>query len=1217
MNFGQLTLHLLRLDTLVLNQLIETDTPPPELVSRTYLISLGWSLQLNNIPFYRSMERIYGSEVVNLVARVNDQLAAPPFDAVRRLSELGASILALIHQWPYLSHLLGPLMTVALNMAESGNERKRHGGDDALVTSPVCAQTAHTVYNLVRAVDDMYQTHITKKMPWITSDSNEPMLRSISFIYYTLAQRDSNLRSQLAKDLSIDLPDDANPDECSLIIHYSWRFRVLRKLIMDGRMELRVQGMETMQQDLVNVWRQHIQNSPIGLQHPLVPSLVGYIRDNKLLEYVVGIDSHPQLISRSGNIIGFLIVTSNYADHDTDTIWKTVTESQDSRTVSEVLGTLTRTFHMHPSTSSVLLNVCTKLLELPLHRFDGRMVDFCDQLFHQMREKHDQRNNINAMDTLHVDAIPLHLCVRLIRESAAVEGVSVEHKATLQRFASAQLSHFSVSGLSETDKMDMYERCIADIAEMNQFTVGSVQALNALLSGQDPQEMRKLAMEFDLTRLAIDEIAHAVRTNQTDFTDSFSRNGFISRVQMLARIIDKVPDTVTTGLGDLLWKEIFMSKGLVQQGRRTLWDMLCGLTANGFKQNPFIERCIHEFVPQLSPEDYSPEVLSFAKQTIIYEIRFYPPPIAKENEVVSIPGMDRIWNFILTAPPNSIETAATNFAIDVYLDHNVIKTAPPSAIEATHIALVDRCVEQLKSAAEKLKLSKDHTSNGQDGPTTVPAPEDEVRSAEISFSRSLLFLRQLLQGLRIRPQYSPPQGPPPDLPGASVKGELLELPYQSFNGSSQSKVHTLRIGDLSTASELAAKITQVTGFSKFKTIYGGQKVDLLEKPDLIIRNVKFGSGLLLIRKDGDNSELSSTGRRQSLTPVDSEVLKYFDDLYDLLHLEDHLAREIYDFLVVFPPQERVLSLVKSQEKTEQDMFPMEKPYSFLYSIKALSELFREEALKTSPEAGFATHSIRVLVAALTRPEMSKALEDSPTKLRFATSLVECLLLGLLVRPPSTDSSSMITDPAPLVQQLLYLMDVGCRVSPLHLAGPDIQKLICSSFAVMGECSVRDRNFWDVVKQKAQFDHFLVSFLLDESRQLVRKEISENVALVCTPTKLLPKQDISGNEQPTSPENPIKVDIIQTIWEAFVQTLPLTPAYAHQSQEFFELATLVFHCAGETPAIHLKLGDYVKQWSTIMLSHEAEEVCSALSCKTRDLLRNSFSLLEERPWIISY
>lgn len=60
--------------------------------------------------------------------------------------------------------------------------------------------------------------------------------------------------------------------------------------------------------------------------------------------------------------------------------------------------------------------------------------------------------------------------------------------------------------------------------------------------------------------------------------------------------------------------------------------------------------------------------------------------------------------------------------------------------------------------------------------------------------------------------------------------------------------------------------------------------------------------------------------------------------------------QIYDFLVVFPPQERVLQLVKSQDKTEQDMLPMEKPYSFLYSLKALSVCLREEALKVRNES---------------------------------------------------------------------------------------------------------------------------------------------------------------------------------------------------------------------------------------------------------------------------
>jgi ubiquitin carboxyl-terminal hydrolase 34 len=62
--------------------------------------------------------------------------------------------------------------------------------------------------------------------------------------------------------------------------------------------------------------------------------------------------------------------------------------------------------------------------------------------------------------------------------------------------------------------------------------------------------------------------------------------------------------------------------------------------------------------------------------------------------------------------------------------------------------------------------------------------------------------------------------------------------------------------------------------------------------------------------------------------------------------------QIYDFLVVFPPQQRVLQLVKSADKSERDMFPMDKPYSFLYSVNALSACLREEALEVGSRSTY-------------------------------------------------------------------------------------------------------------------------------------------------------------------------------------------------------------------------------------------------------------------------
>lgn len=276
-----------------------------------------------------------------------------------------------------------------------------------------------------------------------------------------------------------------------------------------------------------------------------------------------------------------------------------------------------------------------------------------------------------------------------------------------------------------------------------------------------------------------------------------------------------------------------------------------------------------------------------------------------------------------------------------------------------------------------------------------------------------------------------------------------------------------------------------------------------------------------------------------------------------------------------------------------------------------------------------SHSIRVLVAASTQSEMSESLAGSPTKLLLATNLVDCLLLALLgeyicsfnlqwadhvdllsVRASPVDDSSVISDPVPLVKQLVHFMDVGRHIPSTHLTEAGIQKLICNSFAVLTEGSVRDHGFWNVVKQQTEFDQLLFSLLLDESRQPIRKEISENIALVCTPVKLLRKTEGSGEQQSTSPEIPAQVDILGTIWEAFVQILPQTLDHAHKSQEFFEVVLLVFRSVAEKPSRELRFDEYLKQWSTIMLGHQTQEVCSACPIMALNCIESESSLSDE-------
>ncbi|CAI7640164.1 unnamed protein product [Penicillium glandicola] len=1193
LDYVRIVLHLVCLDIASLSD-FDNDTEDvnmPLSTCRRYLPSFPWIFHGEQIPLFRVLENQSRTGNLNLSARLKAQVSAPPFDAPRILIQYTSHLLAFLPKCPQIVTMFSAPLVIILTFFERDTEMNQNGGYDSPVDLPFDSTSLQPFYETVRGIDKVYHTLVAKKSQLATSELSDNILNPIFRSYRFLCSGYSEFLVQLAQELSIQIPEEADADQAALCVIWAWKFDTLKKQIMEGRMELRVHGVETMQSDLVSIWGQNVSQHRDGIEMPFLKYLVEYLRENKILDYLVGIDSHPQLISRSSNIFGFLIVTSKYTDHDTDVIWKTVTESQDDRTVCEVMSMLARTFPMHQSRSKALLYVCSKLLEFPLDRFDSRIIDFCEQLVPRMRERHldHDRDYRNMSGEEHVDSIPLKLCIRLIRESSGAKDLPLEQKELMQGFGTEQLGQFIKAGLNETDMAETYERCIQDIGEMNECTAGSIQVLNALVPRDDARELWKLATDFDLTRLVITELHNLIREDSVKLKDPAFKHGFSSRVEILRRLIDLAPETITPDLGNTLWNDIFMSENLAPEERQTIWKMMVDLTNRTTKENPFLELCIHEYLPKVLPKDYSREVLWFAQQSVHYEIRIKSPPIVGENEVISIPGMDRIWNFILTAPPQSIEAEAIKFAIDSYLDHGIVRRSPRSAIDATHIALVNRCVDQLKSAAVALKPSGNGTPVG-DVSMDIDNSKGDFGTDELMFSRSLHFLRQLLHGLRTRPQYSSPRGSPPTLPERPLKGEPIEFRYQCFNGASAStsKICSKRIGGLSTAAELVEMLVQLSRFSKFTTILGGQKVELLQDPEAPVKNLKLSSGLLIIRKAPDAHEITWAGRRQSLTAVDNEVLKHFDELYDLLDLKDDLARQIIDFLVVFPPQARALELVRSSSNSEKDMFPLQRPFKALYTLNTLSMCLHEEAVEMSPDQAFVTHSNQVLVAFLTSDELFSSLSGNSITTVLATRAIECLLLAISVYRPTDDESVLIADPMSLVRRVLTLLEIG-RTSPADPpAGTCAQSLICNSFAVLVEGSLRDINVWNAVNQHAQFDNLILSLLLEEKRKPIRTDILERLKIICGPLKPFKLSIKKPDTDSPTAENPNRIDMLATLWSSFLQVIPKTAQHVPQSEEFFNAALWMFRAIAQKSPRDLIFNEYLHQWSAVMLTHQTEE-----------------------------
>lgn len=884
--YALLVARFVQLDLHTIEQLPEDISVDPDLVSRAYVQTLVWIP--TEIPLWNLLRETCGYTSLDIITSTVGRFAQPPSNGIQCLSRYVSFILEHMIHFPKMTLLLWPPIhlvgkTLQYSTAkQSAKEEGNHAGSD------LTRSITRDAFGFFKVVDEKLQLFVSKQISALTIDLSKDLVAHLSTFLRRISQLDGSLASALAAQV-VPSSDHIDAENFPELIEFSWRSKLLKRCITAGRMEIRVQGIETMQQDLVSVWTKHMRNNEAGKHHPVVQFLVKYILDSRLVEYIVGVESHPQLITRSANIVGFLVVTCSYTDHHSDAIWQAVTTSQDPRFVDAILGMLTNIFRMSPY--SALIYLCKKLNELPVRAFDGRMMGYAGTLLDQVRRRFQETQPDSRLDSP-----PYDLCIRLIRQATTASELTPNGMTAIHNFAMGELSQLVHLGPRDGDRKKIYHECIGDIAAKSPHATGSIFAINALLAQDPSRDIETLASQFELTRLVVDELAHIIQDARRQRLEGGIRSDVLSaRLELLQRIILHIPGTITPEHGERLWNALIGRDALGEEERNSAWSMLVGVTGACHTRNVFIDRCINEYLPQLDPALFTIDLLTFVQQAIAYQARLSPPPTANEHDVIDIPGVDQLWQIVLIAPSGTIEIQATHKLVEFYLDTPLIRKAPRTAVEATHVALIKRCVDQLTGAALKLRSFSDGTASGEDEPMVIVASDEEVRTEELRLSRSLLFLREILRGMRARPQYSPPPNKAPELAKQvkEFKGDAVKISYQAFNGGVNTGVQAFEAGDQETVEELTTRLKKLTGFSKFTAIAGGQKLDLTTDTNKTLRDLKIGrSGLLMIRRVPDSTAVQPIDQAQALSAVEAEVLKHFDELYQLLGLDERFAREV-------------------------------------------------------------------------------------------------------------------------------------------------------------------------------------------------------------------------------------------------------------------------------------------------------------------------------------
>ncbi|KAI4169825.1 MAG: hypothetical protein LQ343_005374 [Gyalolechia ehrenbergii] len=1183
-SFAALTFRMVDIDCQTFQSLASEDSEQPEFVSFGYLEWLYSVASATKSALWRNLHHIYSYNSAATVSLIVREVCQPSFNGFDLLSRLLHQMLLHARIVPHIIDKIGVIFEILHRTLDHHYLLRRDSSGAENENTPSCEDLIFKAHSFFQVVNSILQTFISKQVAVLSHDLCATVLCHLAALLHKLTTVDENLAKRvLSEDLG--LVNTFSTAAAPVIAEEAWKFQIFRKCFLEGRMEIRIQGVESMQLELVDMHHKYMQGPNTGRQHPVVPFLCDFIVDNKVIDYLVGVESHPRLIRLTGNIVGFLVVNHRYTEAESDKIWDTVTKSQDPGVVGAVLQMLPSIFNI--SNYSLLLYLVRKLDDISLSAWDPRVTLYAEQLLGQTVTKwKDLRRGFG------MDEAPYQCCIRLIREASTCESSTLTKRRTISGFASRTLENLLEVGPLDKDRFQIYQDCIGDIAGGTKCATGSICVINILLRHDARIDIRTLAQQFGITDLVIAEFEQTIsRMSQGLLEPRYFDECLAARLDLLQNIIIHNPDSISTERGWSLWEAMVGSNAPSDFARESALIMLVHATVSVRRHNSFIDACISEYLPKLPPRFYTGNILYFVSHVCQYGNFVDKIGDHADTSYSDRPGIDMLWRIALVAPSNTVERQAIEALVSAYVVTPKNQGMPKATVERIHVEVVDRCVRQLNTAASRLKAFTDGTSSGEDEPMVVVASDEEIHLQRLSFCRSLLVLKELFHRVRSHPAYSP-------VPSAhsqqnndveEINGAPVTVRYQPFSGASNRSIKTLQIGDLEKVRDLMQRFGTLTGFPEFTVIVGGQKVSLDECSDLTLRTTRLHEkGLFLIKNLPSGETAPKQSSLRGLKPLDLEIMGHFSDFYRFLSLDEALSKEVLEFLRAFPPDDHVVSLVYSDSSPIKHVFPFATPFKALYSVYAFEQCLNSALLNGSPTQGFICHGIQVISKSLRNAPVSGASSTTDGELRAVAGLIECLLKFLKGEQGSMSdhvsntnviaiseatrteaSSKLLSEQASLVEGLLCLINIAEHTEDLSL----VLSLTCGSLGCILEASLHSKVFFKAFQDANQFQIILRKVLLCEPRRVIRVGIAKSIKSICDHPGLDSSQ---------------KHEFASFCWINLETLIPESLQYGSHAEEFCGVATTVLRSLDDTRRQNLDLSAYTEDWCNLLLKHQHTE-----------------------------
>ncbi|KAA8893265.1 hypothetical protein FN846DRAFT_548229 [Sphaerosporella brunnea] len=520
------------------------------------------------------------------------------------------------------------------------------------------------------------------------------MFGQLGAVLYALQPTNLTISLKLRPYLSSNSLGILKVKDASQIVDWANKFPFYFKMLCTSRMDVRLKGLTCMTDTLLAVWGEY-RSHPIEGE-PILGFLVDFLIENKVLEYIVGPESHSELINRSGNVPAFLIVNRKITEHLMDCLWQPVLDNKDPRIVKATLKMHQEM--MTTMTTDHLYSLSRRVSRVPFTSFDSVLMHFVGHLVDRTSKAYSpEPRQRGDMESARLGPAPYEMLIRLMR-------LSSEHDDTTQSLEIFEKSNEQLTALAEFGPEDsarrrILEHCVEDIRVMNASVTGSYSVILAFLrrrprnhrSGSPTAlDIEYLVGKFDFAALVVRELVEFIDSHRTDKAISRLRKLKI-RLELLSVILRLLPGSLSKGSHAQLWSYVVGEKSLGSSERNVGFDFYHGLGSSdtlsvyfdldtsaglyltgGQETHPILDGIYREFFPALDCTDisFSPSMIDLCSRSLEYLNRGTQPQdhLNAHDNILHIFGCDQLWRIILSTRDEKLASATIDILVQAYLD---------------------------------------------------------------------------------------------------------------------------------------------------------------------------------------------------------------------------------------------------------------------------------------------------------------------------------------------------------------------------------------------------------------------------------------------------------------------------------------------------------------------------------------------------------------------